>query len=638
MPITPGCSSGAEPSRQPGGTSLSSPLLSAHQVCAGHAQRSELAVSEAGVFWLEADPDCGGNVIRRLGEDGLTTLPTGTMGIGSRINGYGGGSLAVLADRVIAVTDQQQLIVVSLSSLQSELLLEEPEANWGGLVADGRRNRVLAVRETGGRQQLVAIASDGRPQTLHEGEDFYGAPALSPDGQRVAWISWQLPDMPWLRTQLWTGELDASGQLQNLQCVSAPAEGAIQQPVFEGQGLWVLSDHNGWWQPWRLSQQGGDIFWHSSSAPRLDHANAPWQLGECHHCPLQNGGWARVRYREGSGELWVSAGNNAEEVRMAEGFTDFRSLAHWRGRLFCVARSPDRLDAIVEVNPRNSEVRILAGFEQPFHDYSVICPDSFTVPAQDSHGLPVQGFLYTPEHVTSEPAPLILLAHGGPTSAAYPVYNPQVQFWCQRGFAVAEVNYRGSSGFGRGFRLALAGRWGEIDVADMSAAADYLASRGRADSQRTFIQGRSSGGYTALMALIGSDRFVAGASLFGVTDPMRLRTMTHRFESGYLDWLLGSPDLHPERWRARTPLHHAARIRAPLILFQGGQDRVVVPDQTRAMVRAMKAAGGAPELHWFEDEGHGFRQRHNQASMLEWLHSFYRRHSQKANDRPDYLS
>ncbi|MFO7528257.1 MAG: prolyl oligopeptidase family serine peptidase [Marinobacter sp.] len=637
MPTTPGSSSGAEASRKPRGASLSSPLLSAQKVCAGHAQRAELAVSDAGLFWLEADPDRGCNVIRHLGEQGLITLPTGTTGIGSRINGYGGGSLAVLGDRVTAVTDQQQLIAVSPTSSQPVLVLDEPEASWGGLVADGERNRVLAVREAGGRQQLVAIAEDGRPQIFHEGEDFYGAPALSPDGHRVAWISWQLPDMPWLRTRLWTGELDSSGQLQNLHCVSAPAEGSIQQPFFEGQDLWVLSDHDGWWQPWRLDQQGRDVTWHSSTAPRLDHANAPWQLGERHHCPLLGGGWARVRYREGAAELWVSAGKNAEEIRVAETFTDFRSLAHWRGQLFCVARSSDRLDAIVEVNPGNGAVRILAGFEQPFQGYSAICPDSFTVPAPDSHGLPVQGFLYTPEPVPDEPPPLILVAHGGPTSAAYPVYNPQIQFWCQRGFAVAEVNYRGSSGFGRRFRLALAGHWGEIDVTDMSAAADYLASRGLADRQRTFIQGRSSGGYTALMTLIGSDRFVAGASLFGVTDPMRLRTMTHRFESGYLDWLLGSPDLHPERWQARTPLHHAARIRAPLIFFQGGQDRVVVPDQTRAMVEAMKAAGGAPELHWFEDEGHGFRQRHNQASMLEWLHSFYRRHSQKANNRPDDL-
>ncbi|WP_372985455.1 prolyl oligopeptidase family serine peptidase [Marinobacter sp.] len=638
MPTTPGFSSGAERPRQPGGVSLSSPVLSAHQVCAGHAQRAELAVSDAGLFWLEADPDRGGNVIRHLGDDGLKTLLTGKTGIGSRINGYGGGSFAVLGDRVIAVTDRQQLIAVSLSSSQPALVLDEPEASWGGLVADGFRNRILAVRETGGRQQLVAIEGDGRPQVLHEGEDFYGAPALSADGQKVAWISWQLPDMPWLRTRLWTGELDPTGQLQNLHCLSAPAEGSIQQPVFDGKDLWVLSDHDGWWQPWRLDQQGGEISWQSSSASRLDHANAPWQLGERHHCPLLGGGWARVRYREGAGELWVRAGNNADEVRMAEGFTDFRSLAHWRGRLYCVARSPDRLDAIVEVNPDNGEVRIRAGCEQPFPGHSAICPDAFTVPAPDSHGLPVQGFLYTPEPDIHEPPPLILMAHGGPTSAAYPVYNPQIQFWCQRGFAVAEVNYRGSSGFGRRFRQALAGRWGEIDVADMSAAADYLASRGLADGQRTFIQGRSSGGYTALMALIGSDRFVAGASLFGVTDPMRLRAMTHRFESGYLDWLLGSPDLHPERWQARTPLRHAARIRAPLIFFQGGQDRVVVPDQTRAMVRAMKAAGGAPELHWFEDEGHGFRQRQNQASMLEWLHSFYRRHSQKANDQPDHLS
>ena len=153
-----------------------------------------------------------------------------------------------------------------------------------------------------------------------------------------------------------------------------------------------------------------------------------------------------------------------------------------------------------------------------------------------------------------------------------------------------------------------------------------------------FIQGRSSGGYTALMAMIRSRRFTAGASMFGVTDPMRLRAMTHRFESGYLDWLLGSPEKYPERWQERTPLLHAERITAPMIFFQGGQDRVVVPEQTRAMTEAMKAAGRAPELHWFEDEGHGFRRQANQAGMLEWMFSFYRKHSQKANDQAENLS
>lgn len=619
MPTTPGCSSGAD-------------RLSARAVCSGHIQRAELTVSAAGLFWLETDPVDGRSRLRCLNNGALTTVGSGRVGLGSRLNGYGGGALAVLGDRIIAVTEDQQLLCLATDAPRTEVLIPESGATWGGLVADPSHHRVLAVRELDGCQSLMAVYPDGESHCLHGSEDFYGAPALSPDGRRIAWVSWQLPDMPWQRSRLWLAELDGDGQLQNLRHGVAPLEGAIQQPVFDGERLRVLSDHGGWWQPWHIVPERGSLAWSPVDAPDLDHANAPWQLNERHHCPVAHGQWATVRFRQGVGELWLVGADGGSGRRVASDFTDFRSLSPQGERLYCVARSATRLDAVIEVNPSNHRVRILAGGEQPIATPSL--PEPFCVPASGNCDLDVHGFLYTPAASGDNPAPLILMAHGGPTSAAYPVYNAQIQYWCQRGFSVAEVNYRGSTGFGRAFRQALAGRWGESDVADMERAADYLAGDGRP----VYIQGRSSGGYTALMALIHSDRFSGGASLFGVTDPLRLRTQTHRFESGYLDWLLGDPAVHPERWYARTPRHHAGRIRAPVIFFQGGQDTVVVPEQTRAMVHAIKARGGRPELHWFDREGHGFRDHGNQARMLEWLHHFYRRHSRMANECAELLS
>ncbi|MCG7198389.1 prolyl oligopeptidase family serine peptidase [Marinobacter pelagius] len=619
MPTTPGCSSGAE-------------RLSAYDVCAGHIQRAELAVSSAGLFWLETDPADGRSRLQCLSGGSITTRATGPAGLGGRLNGYGGGSLTVLGDRVVAVADDQRLLCLRADSPPVEIPAAGSGATWGGLVADPHRERVLAVRELNGRQALLAVYPDGACQSLHQGEDFYGAPALSPDGRRIAWVSWQLPDMPWHRSRLWIGKLDDNGHLEDLCSGAAPTEGAIQQPVFDGERLRVLSDHGGWWQPWRVGTDGENLVWSAVSAPDLDHANAPWQLNERHHSPVGRGQWACVRYRRGVGELWLVAAEGGSGHRLAAGFTDFRSLCVHAGRLYCIARSAGRLDAVIEVNPLDHSVRVLAGGEQPMA--APVLPRPFCVPASGSCELDVHGFLYKPPGPEEAPAPLILMAHGGPTSAAYPVYNAQIQYWCQRGFSVAEVNYRGSSGFGRKFRQALAGRWGESDVDDMERAADYLAGDGRP----VYIQGRSSGGYTALMALIDSDRFSGGASLFGVTDPLRLREQTHRFESGYLDWLLGDPDTHPERWYARTPRHHAGRIRVPVIFFQGGQDTVVVPEQTRAMTDAIKAQGGCPELHWFDQEGHGFRDRDNQARMLEWLHHFYRRHSRMANECAENLS
>ncbi|WP_245820320.1 alpha/beta hydrolase family protein [Marinobacter lutaoensis] len=614
MPATRACCTGAEPaSRRP---------ISAWAACAGVVQRAGLVASAAGLFWLEAGPGPG-----RVGlyhHDGGTVRALEGVGesLGSRVNGYGGGTLAALPETVVAVTETQRLVAVEPVSGRCRVLAAEPGVAWGGLVPDPRRERVLAVREEASGQCLMAVDRRGRRQCLHRGEDFYGAPALSRCGRWLAWVSWRLPDMPWVRSRLWLAELNADGHPVAVRPCPAPASGSVQQPVFDDTGLWLLSDHAGWWQPWRVDPASGA--WQAAPAPPLDHANAPWQLGERHHCPLPGGGWARVRYDQGIGTLWLSpAGGQACPVAVGD-CTDFRWLCRWRDQLLCVARSPDRFDAIVAIDPRSGRHRRLAGGESP-PGRPLPRPRSFIVPGPE----PVQGFFHTAVPERPRP-PVILMVHGGPTSATYPVYDPHLRFWRERGFAVAEVNYRGSTGFGRSFRQALAGHWGQREVDDLIRSARHLGALGWVDRDRVLIQGRSAGGYSTLLALAASDVFLAGASLYGVTDPRSLRRRTHRFESGYLDWLLGDPDRHPMRWRARTPRLRAAAIRAPVIFFQGGRDRVVVPEQTDAMVRAMRAVGGRVEQWLFEDEGHGFRDRRNQARMLVRLHRFYRRACRRA--------
>lgn len=536
---------------------------------------------------------------------------------------------------LFAVSEDQQILHIEPDgSGVTELTLKD-SGHFGGLVVDDSRSVLLAVREHEGAQSLVAIDNCGQIRTLHQGEDFYSAPAVSSDGKRLAWVSWQLPDMPWIATVLWTAELTADGELENPRRWLPPTQGCVQQPIFEGNQLWVLSDHDGWWQPYRFSECLGEALWHKDSTAESDHANAPWQLGERHHCLLGQDGWARVRYHKGAGELWLDHSELLAPVRVAEAWSDFRALRYYRGHLYCIARSTTVMDAVLKIDPVTGRIETLAGGEAPWDDVAPVEPEWFQLPG--GNGV-VSGFLYTPQDDEHQPSPLILIAHGGPTSAVYPVLNPQTQFWCQRGFAVAEVNYRGSTGCGRAFRMALEGQWGVADVEDMERVADHLAAHVSIDGQQIFIQGRSSGGYTALMALVRSDRFAGGASLYGVTDPMRLRAMTHRFESGYLDWLLGAPGHDGQCWDDRAPRLLAENISAPCIFFQGGMDRVVVPEQTRAMVAAIREAGGHPELHWFEDEGHGFQRQENQAAMLEWLHSFYRKHIRKPNEPVENLS
>lgn len=594
-------------------------------MCSGHLRRTELSVSDAGIFWLQTDPVTGSSGLWHLSADGPAPFGPPGQRVRSRVNGYGGGAIAASKTGVFVVGEDQQVRFIAAQTGECSCLTRETSAAFGGLVADPVRHRVLAVRECHGQQQLVAVYVCGTLRVLHTGEDFYSAAALSTDGNQVAWVSWRLPDMPWQRTRLFTATIDNQGDIRDERTFEPPSEGSLQQPHYRGGDLWVLSDHEGWWQPWCVVNASKEVVWAPARSLTLDHANAPWQLGESHYCDMGGAGWARVCYHNGVGELHLFSSPTCGGTRIAATFSDFRCLQFHAGCLYCIARSPSALDALLRIQPHDGTVEVIAGNEHPMPNMPIAQPRTFEVSTGQAGQAPIQGFLYLPP-ASTVPPPLILTVHGGPTSAAYPVYDPHIQYWCQRGFAVAEVNYRGSSGYGRAFRMALEGCWGEVDVEDMERAVDHLAVSALIDRRRCFIQGRSSGGLTTLMALIRSQRFAAGASHFGVTDPLRLRANTHRFESGYLDWLIGSPDRHPGRWHSRTPLNHAGRIRTPVIFFQGGLDNVVVPQQTRVMVNAMRAAGSEPELHWFETEGHGFRNPAHQAAMLEWTLNFYRRH------------
>lgn len=556
-------------------------VLSASEACEGYTQRSNLVACDTGLFWLQNEPYTGANRLWHLAHQGNGTAQqhNADLSIRSQVNGYGGGVIAASLTGTFVVSDCQKIHFVRHEDGHSQALTDDTAA-YGGLVDDPLRDRVLAVRESDnaergpaqGQQELVAVALTGEIEVLHCGEDFYSAPALSMDGRRIAWVSWQLPDMPWLRTRLWTANIDSDGKLAGCKVRDAPQEASVQQPVFSGQTLWVMSDHEGWWQPWRVDHQVASSRWViGDHVLSLDHANAPWQLGESHHCSLPNARWARVCYRNGTGELWLSERGAGGCVRVASSFSDFRCLCVASGYLYAIAKSPSQLDAVLRIDPDTGHVSVVAGGEEALPGCDVSLPKAFRIPACHNEAQPPQGFYYAPvAHAANAPA-LILIAHGGPTSAAYPVFNPQIQYWCQQGFAVAEVNYRGSSGFGRNFRLSLAGQWGKADVKDMARAADHLVAAGLANGQQVFIQGRSSGGYTALMALVGSSRYTAGASLYGVTDPLQLRRMTHRFESGYLDWLLGEPERYFQRWIARTPRHQATAINAPVIFFREGR-------------------------------------------------------------------
>ncbi|MCY1290065.1 Prolyl oligopeptidase family protein [compost metagenome] len=590
---------------------------SAERAVAASRDFAELRAGPAGLFWSLFDPADGRTTLWHWQAGAARCLTPAGFSLRSRVYEYGGGAFCLVADGVVFVNETDQRL--HLQPLQGEPrpLAANPGCRYGDLCSWEQAGAVLAVEEERATHRLVAIElADGRRQVLAEGADFYAAPRISPDGRTLAWIEWSRPAQPWTQTRLCLRR--RQGEAWGPPEVVAGGAGgeSLQQPRFDGEGqLYCLSDRNGWWQPWRLEADG----LRPLPAVAADHAPAPWQLGVCSYLPEAG---LRSWLEEGQGHL---AGLDGESL--AAGYSRFRQLAADASRFYCIAAGPSSASAVLAIERTGGAVQVLAGggADLPVEEIARPRPLRFAV----AEGEWAHAFFYPPANSRyrgpqGQRPPLLVFCHGGPTSACQPVFDPRIQFWTQRGFAVADLDYRGSSGYGRAYRQRLQGGWGELDVQDAKTLLAHLDPLGLVDPARAFIRGSSAGGFTTLLALAGDTPFCAGASYYGVSDPLVLREKTHKFEADYLDWLIGDPQLHAERYRQRTPLLRAREIAAPVIFFQGGQDAVVVPAQTASMVEALRAAGQRVECHVYPEERHGFRQAANLAHALEAELGFYR--------------
>lgn len=597
---------------------MSSPVaeFSAAQAVAAGTDFAELKASDDGLFWVEFRPADGAcRVWHWLYHQARCLTPEG-FSVRSRVYEYGGGSYCLGGDGLVFVNENdQQLYTQALDGSAPRALSADAACRYGDV--QWHDGLLLAVEERHGasvEHRLVALA-DGQRTVLAEGADFYAAPTLSADGQRLAWVEWDRPAQPWTVTRLMCRERGADGAWGVARCIAGQDE-SLQQPRFDAAGtLYCLSDRNGHWQPWGEA----DGRWQALPAAAADHAGAPWQLGASTWLPLGPGQYLASWFEAGFGHLGVRKACGEVE-RFASGYTRFRSLAMDDDQLYAIAASPISPPAVIAIDRRSHEVSILAGGAEVLPAERISQPQPICYASGD--GEQAHAFFYPAANAKARP-PLVVFVHGGPTSACSPVLDPRIQFWTQRGFAVADLNYRGSSGYGRAYRQALHLRWGETDVEDACAVVAHLAERGLIDPQQAFIRGGSAGGYTTLCALAFCDVFRAGASLYGVSDPLALARATHKFEGDYLDWLIGDPEQDIERYQARTPLLHAGRIKAPVIFFQGELDAVVVPAQTRSMLEALQANGIEAEGHFYEGERHGFRQAANLAHALEEEWKFY---------------
>lgn len=600
-------------------------LWSAEQAAAASADFAELQAAHGGLLWVAFDPErarCGLFFWRDGASRELT--PAG-FSVRSRVYEYGGGACCATDQGVALVNEaDQQVYHLLLTPAQGEpqALTANASCRYGDLCFVPAWQALLAVEESHQGDavvhRLVRIGLTGKRDVLVEGADFYAAPVADADGRRLAWIEWDRPDQPWIATRLCQRE---SGERTQV-VMGERGDRSLQQPRFDVRGcLWVLSDQAGWWQPECVDERM------TLGVAPGDHAAAPWQLGGRTYLALDDGEFLLSRFEQGTGVLVActlgasAAGHHAAgERRLATGFTRFRGLSADAEYFYCIAAAPDRLPAVLAIRRCDGVLQVLAGGAQPLPAPLLSRPEALSCPV--GQGEQCHGFFYAPVPAATRP-PLVIFLHGGPTSACYPVFDPRIAFWTLRGYAVLDLNYRGSSGYGRAYRLRLAGGWGGLEVEDIRAAIDSLVDAGRVDPQRVFVRGGSAGGFSALRALVELPTLRGGASLYGVSDPLALRRLTHKFEADYLDWLIGDPQQHAERYRTRTPLLQAERIRVPVIFFQGALDAVVVPSQTEAMVEALRQRGLPVEYLLFAEERHGFRQAANLASALRAEHAFY---------------
>lgn len=601
---------------------------------------ADLWVEGDDVLWVESRPaEAGRHVVVRSGPDGAAedVLPS-EMSARTTVHEYGWGALTADGKTLVVSNFADQRLWVVPPAGPPRPITPEPPAPGAWRYADTRalsRQWLVAVRERHLGTRATEVANDlaaipvvgGDPLVLVEGHDFFAAPRRSPDGLRLAWVAWDHPNMPWDGTELWVGDLatdrDGRPRVTGAVKVAGGLEESVSQPRWSPDNClhWV-SDRTGWWNLYADDSGDGRAL-----APRAAEFSGPdWAFGQSSYAFLADGRLVAAWTDEGVQHLSVLDSATSAIEELATPFTRFDAIqAHGRG-VVAIAASATESPAVVRIGLDGSSQVLRRSREIALAEPWISRPEFFAFPT--SGGRTAHAYWYpptNPDHKApdGERPPLVVFSHGGPTSSASPAFNLAVQFWTSRGLGVVDVDYGGSTGYGRAYRRALDGNWGEVDVDDCVAAALHLARRGDVDRERLVIRGGSAGGFTALCALAFRDLFVAGTSLYGVADLAALATHTHKFESRYLDRLVGPWPETADRYRDRSPLHHAGRLSCPVLLLQGLEDRVVPPAQAEGMVAALRANGLPFAYVAFPGEQHGFRQAESIRRAAELELSFY---------------
>src|SRR4051794_4752542 len=630
--------------------SWDSPLDAASVASSGRRLAAPAIAADGAVWWAEGRPEEGGRVVlmrRPPGGEPETVTPAG-VNVRTRVHEYGGGAWHLAApDLVLFVDFSDQRLY--LQRLGEEPVAISPQPSESGalryadirLAPDGRT--VVCVRERDAEpepvNEIVALSleGDGEPQVLAGGRDFYSSPRISPDGVWLTWICWDHPNMPWDGTELWVAPLGDSGEERLI--AGGPEESIFQPEWGPDDRLHFASDRDGWWNLYRAREPGGELSGEQGTLVQLteekaDFAHPQWLFGGATYAFLDGGAIVCVCCRRGEEKLFLLEPEGWEPTDLGLPYSSFGyPMLSARGhRVAFAAASPAQETAVVVYDVGSEETELVRESSDVAIDPAYVSPPrpiEFRT-GREGDGEVAYGFYYPPtnpefEAPEGELPPLIVESHGGPPPPAPPALDLEFLYWTSRGIGVVDVNYRGSSGYGREYRNKLRGTWGVVDTEDCVNAALHLADEGLADRGRLAIRGGSAGGYAVLCALTFHDAFATGASYYGVADAVTMTGDTHKFESRYLDLLIAPYPEQAQVYRERSPINYVDRLQVPVILFQGLEDKIVPPNQAETMVAALERNGVPHSYLAFAGEQHGFRKAETNIRCFEAELYFYGR-------------
>ena len=596
----------------------------------------EIVIDGSDVYWIESRPSEGGRsvIMRKSPGKDIEDITPAPFNARTRVHEYGGGAYTVFGRTVFFSNFADQRLYRLDPGSVSRPITPAGGRRYADGVIDARCSRMICISEDhrlSGKEAvntIVAVDLDGEedPRVLAQGSDFYSSPRISPDGRKLAWLAWNHPQMPWDGTELWTGELEQNGRLGALEKVAGGISESIFQPEWSPDGiLHFVSDRTGWSNLCRW--QDGKV--EALTDMEAEMARPQWRFGFSTYAFLSAD---RIIFSHTENGIWKLARLDTSRLLIDPIDVPFRDISYLetcQDYALFIAGSPEKSTSVVKLEIPSGEIEVLRRSSRAEVDVDYLSrPETIDYPTGD--GLLSHAFYYRPKNkdfraMPGERPPLLVISHGGPTGAASSALNLMIQHWTSRGIAVLDVNYGGSTGYGRAYRERLRGKWGIVDVDDCANGALYLAGKGEVDPDRLIIRGGSAGGYTTLAALAFRRTFRAGASYYGVSDLEILARETHKFESRYLDGLVGPYPQRRDIYTERSPIHFPEKLSCPVIFFQGTEDRIVPPNQARMMFDALRARGLPTALVEFEGEQHGFRRAENIKRALDAELYFYSR-------------